>query len=151
MKRMLAFVVLILAVFVVWKVVSGGNGQENPEDVTPQLADDAAIYMQDQPLTQEMVAKVVQLTSPGFVVVLESANGSMAGAIGASEILATGKTENVGVRLERVPIEGEMLFAMLYADSNGNGAFDEDADQPLRDKADNRVFSLFMATARAKR
>lgn len=150
MKKVLIAFVLVLVAVAVWQLWPEKNVTPVEEEfVTPAMSEtDNAIYMLDQPVSKEMTAAVVQVKENAFVIVLDAAeNGGFGEPIGASVLLAPGKHNDVPLILNDTPENAEKLYAMLYADTDGNGAFDEEVDLPLRDAADNRVYGLFFPSS----
>lgn len=108
----------------------------------PQLA------VRDQPVDPPTEVYVQQVTSvgPGFVVIHESSNPGIGGAIGFVA-LANGTTSSVAVTLDRPALQGETLYAMLHRDTGIIGAYEftgaGSPDGPVSDDAGNIISPSF--------
>ncbi len=110
---------------------------------TTGASDGPSITFDDQESSGETVlVDSATLPTNGFIVI----NGTSGGderVIGSSYLLNGGIADNIRIELNR-PLNGsESLTAVLYADSNGNGAFDADADEPVyQGDSDRRVVDI---------
>lgn len=87
------------------------------------------------------------LENSGFVAVHSEADGKPGEVIGVSELVASGETNNILVKLNRETNEGEILFAILHSD-NGDGTFTfPGADEPIMDENKNITMSMFKVDA----
>lgn len=106
-----------------------------------------SITFNDQESSGETVLiESATIPTNGFIVV----NGTGGGAeqiIGSSYLLNAGTADNVRIELDRPLNDTESLTAVLYADSNGNGAFDADADEPVyQGDSDRRIVDIAEVT-----
>ena len=110
---------------------------------TAGASDGPSITFNDQESSGETIlVDSATLPTNGFIVI----NGTSGGeerVIGSSYLLNGGVADNIRIELNR-PLNGsESLTAVLYADSNGNGAFDADADEPVyQGDSDRRVVDI---------
>lgn len=70
-----------------------------------------------------LVVDSVRLILPGFVVVYEDASGNSDAILGSSDLLRTGDSKNIEIKLKRKLVNGEKIFLGLHTD-DGNAAFD---------------------------
>ena len=64
------------------------------------------------------------LDASGFVVIHEGTETEIGDVIGTSALLAAGSHSDVTVDLDRAIQDGEYLWVVAHADTNGNGTFD---------------------------
>src|SRR5581483_2008793 len=88
----------------------------------------------------------VTLTNPGFVAVYESSNGQTGGILGSSNLLPAGEQKNLTISLSRKTTSGEMLITQVYKD-NGDGKFDPEKDELIKDQNGNTVKSEINVSA----
>ncbi|MBI1907994.1 hypothetical protein HYS28_01075 [Candidatus Uhrbacteria bacterium] len=133
---LLALIVLLLLGLVAWFF--------RPELPTTDvvLADDVALYIPDQRAGGQLVGAVVSTPSGGFVIVHERTEAGAGAIIGGTGLLPPGRVDAFAIPLERDAADGEWLYAMLYADTDGNGDFTAGADQPMRDSAGATVYGI---------
>lgn len=93
-----------------------------------------------------VIADIVILDAPGYIVVHEDEDGELGKIIGESALLSEGETKNVVIELSRESKEGEVFYAVLYADDE-DGEFEEDQDVPVEDEKGNVVLAKFTVGA----
>ena len=87
----------------------------------------------------------VQLAQPGFVIITTNNNGTPGTTIGSQYFKAG---INPGqVNLKTALLDGSSYYAVLYADTNGNGTFDATTDLPVKDANGNIIMKIFHATS----
>lgn len=146
MKKVLAALLVIAAVVIIWRVTLPKAPAEVVQSELPDLAEDVAIYVRNQEPGTQVDGEVAVLSSAGFAVVHGDNDGSIGEVIGTSGLLAAGRQENFVMTLDAPSENGEVMYAMLYTDTNANGTFDDGVDMPMRDSADNRVYMIFHAS-----
>lgn len=124
---------------------SGGSatGAATSGAGTAAASDGPSITFNDQQSSGETVlVQSATLPSNGFIVINGTSNGAER-ILGSSYLLNAGLADNVRIELNQ-PINGSAsLTAILYTDSNGNGAFDADADQPVyQGDSDRRIVDI---------
>ncbi|MEK7084647.1 MAG: hypothetical protein AAB932_05415 [Patescibacteria group bacterium] len=101
-----------------------------------------AIYVADQLPGTEFIITIVNLASPGYVVIHESEGGKPGAVIGASALIENPESKNVNVSLSRSAKDGEEFIAMLHTEKDVVG-FDPATDLPVRDASDNAMYMVF--------
>lgn len=153
-KFIWAVIGLLILIAIVILVLRGGGAVTAP-GVTPTPATQPetatgdvmvgkdAIAVTDYSAGETVIATIVVLSKPGYVVVHMEADGAPGAVIGNSTLLPSGESNNVVVSLSRPSTGGEVLYAMLHTD-NGDGlyAFPGD-DLPTKDEEGNVVLMKF--------
>ena len=85
----------------------------------------------------------VELNQPGFVAIYQSINGEPGPLVGQGDLLQAGTSANLNVAYTSKP--GEKYIAMLHADNNQDGKFDESTDNPVEDANGNTIIEAFTA------
>ena len=127
------------------RTTSGGSATDTAASGagTAAASDGPSITFNDQQSSGETILiQSATLPSNGFIVINGTSNGTER-VLGSSYLLNAGLADNVRIDLNQ-PINGSAsLTAILYADSNGNGAFDADADQPVyQGDSDRRIVDI---------
>lgn len=82
--------------------------------------------------TSVTVDRVVLASGPGYVVIYADGGGAPGRRLGVSDLLDTGESDDLMVRLDQALDEGATVHAMVHAEDNGNESFDfPAADQPV--------------------
>jgi plastocyanin len=78
----------------------------------------------------------VEMAAPGYVVIHEGdADGFTGTVLGVSEYLEAGAYFDLEVDLDAPPTDGQVVWAMLHTEDNGNETYDgADVDLPVVDK-----------------
>lgn len=118
-------------------------GGEATAAAEPELRD--AIEVADQLADSEVTVDLVELSSPGYAVIHEDADGKPGAVVGFSELLPKGVSEEVLVELNRALEEGERFFAMLHRD-DGDLVFAISNDEPVLDEEGTVVMMAFEIT-----
>lgn len=123
MRRFIPMLVVVLAAMLALSGAAFAQGSP-AVTVSDQAADGNAV----------VVAQVVA-TDTGWIVIHESkADGTFGGVIGKSAV-RSGTNDNVRVTLDRAPVNGEKLWAMLHVDTGTVGTYEfgtvEGADGPV--------------------
>ena len=85
----------------------------------------------------------VELNQPSFVAIYQSINGEPGPLVGQSSLLPDGSSTNLTIAYTSKP--GEKYIAMLRADGNKDGKFDESTDNPVEDANGNTIEATFNA------
>lgn len=107
-----------------------------------------AIYVAEQWPGKELVINIVNIASPGYVVIHESNDGKPGAIIGNSALIETAEVKNIKVTLKRAAKDGEELIAMLHTEK-GVAGFDPTADLPVLDIDGNPIHAIFQVDANA--
>lgn len=107
------------------------NESDNQTDVNSVGGDESNfIIVNDQIPGDVVFYNNLALAEDGFVVVRESDDGNPGDVIGVQAVEA-GDNLTGNVDLEESTVEGGEYFIELYIDTNENGTFDEDEDEPV--------------------
>ena len=87
----------------------------------------------------------VELNQPGFVAIYQTINGEPGPLVGQGDLLPAGTSANLNVAYTSKP--GEKYIAMLRADTNKDGKFDESTDNPVEDADGKTIEATFNAPA----
>lgn len=136
-----AIVLIVFLVFVLFRqnsvtpptTVDGLGSLPPPPPPPPPMPGigGESIFAHDQKPGKSIVAPLVTLSTGGFLVIHEDANGTPGPIIGFSTLLEAGAHENVEIMLTRTSKLGETLHAMLHSD-NGDRKFIATDDEPIR-------------------
>lgn len=129
----------------------GGTTEPTPStDSSGLIIGKNAIYVAEQSPGQSISVAVVRLEEPGFVVIHEDANGAPGKVLGASNLLPTGETKNLGpIGLSRATTDGETMYAMLHID-DGDDAFEATSDKPAKNSiSEEPVMTIVTVSADA--
>ena len=107
-----------------------------------------ALYAAEQRPGKELVINIVNLASPGYVVIHESKDEKPGAIIGNSVLLENTESKNIKMTLSRTAKDGEELIAMLHTEREVAG-FDPSTDLPVRDTANNIIYMIFHVSASA--
>ena len=106
------------------------------------------IEVKDQKPGDEVMIDTVSLERRGYVVVHEDENGGIGETVGHSDLLNIGETKSITFKMNLHP--GLSHSAMLHVD-NGDGAFDERQDLPLKNENGEFIMKSFKGTGGAMR
>lgn len=160
MNKIIVIVLITLVILgcIVWysgilsPVVPNGNTeQENTTDDSStgfMKLGENAIYVADQLPGKDLVINIVNIASPGYVVIHESDNGKPGAIIGNSALIETTVGKNIKVTLKRAAKDGEELIAMLHTEK-GVAGFDPTTDLPVLDTSGNPIHMIFQVDASA--
>lgn len=136
MKKLGITILIILVALVVWMIVKTDKTANGPmvngggaSGQFAKLAVDALI-VPDQRVGDEVVAPIVSMQNPGFIVVMKDASGKPGAIVGVSEFLVSGTHENIDVGTTESLMHGMRYYASTYAD-DGNGVFDPKDDREI--------------------
>jgi len=122
-------------------VVTPENESQDADTMLMRLEGNA-IYVADQKPGKEIKATVVNLKSPGYVVVHEVDNGKPGKVVGNSDLLPAGEHQKVSITLGSSYEDGAKLIAMLHVD-DGDSSFDAAKDAPAQDESGQTVMMEF--------
>jgi hypothetical protein len=143
--------IVIIVLIIIGIMVFGNKSSQTPSDQT-DMNDTAStptgainrVVMSDQYPGNVVYLSSVQLAQPGYVAIHKDNNGQPGAVIGSAHFDAginTGK-----VTLTQPTVEGGTYYAMLHSD-DGDGAFSETKDAPLKDSRGNVIMQIFHASA----
>lgn len=146
--------VIVVIVLILLAVYAMGGDSKTPstDDQTNSDMSGTASALNRLVVTDQFPGNIVyvssvQLVNPGFVAVHKNANGNPGTIIGSQWF---DKGINPGkVTLSESTVEGGVYYAMLHADTDGNGKFDAAIDKPLTDASGNPIMRMFRATVSA--
>jgi hypothetical protein len=164
-----ALLIGIVAILVIgagaYYVISSTSSQQNtPMDMTdmsgmstedmanmdqgsPALVEDNAVIVSDQrPGTTIM--GTAYLAAPGYLVIHQNNAGRPGAVIGQSALLSAGEHRGVRITLTRATRDGETLYALLHAETDGNGAFGS-ADATVQSDLGGPIQGTFMISSSA--
>ncbi|NDE68428.1 hypothetical protein EB052_02370 [bacterium] len=152
-KWVVGIIVVIVLIILGFYTMSGSKSSTT-DDQAAAPADTSAtasalnrIVVTDQFPGNIVYVSSVQLVNPGFVVIHKDASGTPGAIIGSQWF---DKGINPGkVNLSSSTVENGVYYAMLHADTDGNGKFDAAIDKPLTDASGNPIMRMFRATASA--
>lgn len=104
----------------------------NNGSMSGMMVENNSIAVSGQGETNILVASMIVITNPGYVVVHEDNNGQPGKIIGVSKLIGPGMVHGVSIQLSRNAIAGEKLYAMLHKD-NGDKTY-SDTDIPVTGK-----------------
>ena len=128
-------IVLVAAVLVVGGLfVAIQAGMFNGRDDADRDTDLESVFENELDLGDMVIAStqvpgdsfavdLVNFTEGGFIAVYEDDDGGVGGLIGNSEYLVEGSYSNFNIPLTREVAEGEVLHAIMHADTDGDGIF----------------------------
>jgi hypothetical protein len=87
----------------------------------------------------------VEITNPGFILIRRDQQGTPDEIIGVSDFLPAGVSDNVVIKLTGEVTQGEILYAMVYADNTADGKFTPNGDEPSKDPDGNLAIYSFFA------
>lgn len=148
MKKLLALL-SVAAIIVIVFIATRQPAAKTDDVVLPDLADDYAVYMRNQGMGSSMTIDTVQMAQPGFAVARATGSDSVftGEVLGATPLLAAGKTEGAGMSLTRDTRPDERVYVILYNDTNGSGAYEDGVDEAALDAAGNRVYTITIVYA----
>lgn len=126
-----AVALLLLMVVPKSQVPTAPSVEINTMSMTQKMSGNS-LNVSAQKIGNRIVVDYVSFEQPGFVAVQEDIGGSPGKILGVSKIVHKGRSEGVEVLLSRKTVEGETLYATLYAD-NGDGIFAAPTDGPVLD------------------
>ena len=104
-----------------------------------------ALYVAEQRPGKEIIVTIVNLASPGYVVIHEFKNEKAGTILGNSALIEKAEGKNIKVSLNRLVKDGEELVAMLHTEKGGVG-FDLTTDLPVRDAFENIIHMEFQVS-----
>ncbi len=107
-----------------------------------RMESNSVVVIEQKPGTTASLS-LVQLSSPGFVVIHEDAAGSLGAVLGASALLPAGENLNISVSLSTSTTDGQKLHAALYSDTNGDSSFTAGTDRAIIDSLGNPLDGWF--------
>ena len=134
---LLVLVALIIAGGYLWNTDPGHDmsDTEDEEDATQlagMRAEENAIVVVEQKPNTSVVASIIHLSAPGYVVIHEDNNGKSGAIIGASTLLSAGESADITIMLSRDSRDGETLHAMLHEETGRNQTFSALEDTPVQ-------------------
>jgi len=160
-NTIVVLVVLVLIILIAW--YAGFWGSSSDSDILPsgdivdnvldendsvsgfaKLGSDA-IYVTEQRPGKDLVINIVNMASPGYVVIHESKDGVPGAVIGNSALIESTESKNIKVTLSRPAKDGEELIAMLHTEKSVVG-FDPAVDLPVRDASNNIIHMIFQVS-----
>lgn len=136
MKKFISTILIILVALVVWMIVKTDKTANGPavndggaSGQFAKLAADALV-VPDQRVGDEVIALIVSMQNPGFIVVMKDSSGKPGAVVGVSEFLVAGTHENIDVGTTESLMHGMRYYAATYAD-DGNGIFDPKDDREV--------------------
>jgi hypothetical protein len=164
-------VVIVLILLGVWAMnggVNGTNEMANGSNTTTPPSDEVgggaaggpsgtmlvrpgsnnAIYVDTQKTgSKEVIAAIVNMEHPGFVVIHGDDNGQPGVVMGSSALIQDQST-SVHIAVDEPLREGAVYYAVLYKD-DGDGTFDVTKDDPVTDTDGAIMMMSFEASADA--
>lgn len=136
-------VLVVLAFVFIRSRLPQFNREAEAPTPTPVVAvQNEAVSLGQHTPARTAVVDSVTLTKSGFVTIHEAQDGDPGQILGTSLLLEAGTHENIVIELSRKTVAGETLFAQIYID-NGDGAFDANSDQLVKDKDGNVIKVAF--------
>jgi hypothetical protein len=85
---------------------------------------------------------------PVFVVLHKATKeGTPGTVVGVSDLLSEGTHDSLDIDISPIAKKGDIYFAMLHEDSNGNKKYDgETTDMPIKDESGQMVMAKFTIT-----
>lgn len=151
MKKAFPLIVLLLvaglAAAYFYRAATKEGVDTGPVGSMPLMVGRDAIFVPDQAPSDDVLIGFAILSRPGFVVLHDDEEGP-GRVLGASEPLAAGRHDSLLIRLADGAGEG-YLYAMLHAD-DGDGRFDPETDEPVRDKDGALLMMRFLVSTDAE-
>jgi hypothetical protein len=140
----LAVVIIgIVGVFVLFNEnqnkTTTNTGSNEPQSSTGMMMESNSIAVATQGESNTLIASMVMLTDPGFIVVHEDNNGAPGAVIGTSSLINPGMSRET-VTLSRKLVKGEKVYAMLHKD-NGDKQYSS-LDQPVIGKSGEPIMMI---------
>ena len=138
------------------EVVTDDSGNEGETDFVPtdatsgmRVGENAVVSLEQRPGKNVKIAQVY-LAAPGYVVIYDDTDGEANTVIGSSALLPAGESKNVTVPVSRATIDGETIWSMLHAETNGNTTFNADVDVKVQDGLGESISGWFEIKADAR-
>lgn len=157
-KKAIAAICLVMLVALgLWLVVSNRDADDKPDAPTEQVsatpsqgmyAEENALVTSDQKPGGSVTISKVLLSQPGYVVIHVD-HSEVGQVIGSSALLAAGEHDNVRIELGRASKNGEILYAMLHAEQDGNAVFEASSDLHVQSKLGGPIQSQILIDADA--
>ncbi len=131
-------------------VTDAGGNVVTPSFVVSLPQAPSAVTVKSQvadPVTRVVVRNVVNAKA-GFIIIhfADENNNISANVLGASDYLTAGDYDNVVANLDGAVLNGQLLFAMLHEDTNGNQVYDgADIDKAVTDEKGLVIAPPFVA------
>jgi hypothetical protein len=143
--------VIVIIILIIIGIFVFGNKTEtsstNEPISSPTIEAGNGIVMSNQfPGNVVYISSVSQTADQGWIAIQKSNNGQPGAVIGYASVSAG--TNPVKITLSQPTIDGGTYYAVMYTD-DGDGKFDINKDQPLRDTDNNVIMHLFHASATA--
>lgn len=122
------------------------NGTDH-SSMSGMRVEDSAVMVSDQRLGSSISGATIFLAAPGYLVIHADNNGQAGAVLGSSVLLQAGENAGVKVTLTRTTKDGEMLYAMLHNDTDGNGSFDPAKDLPVQSKLGGPIGGMFSVSS----
>lgn len=132
-------IIIIIAGFFLFNSFLKNNVIE--QDTSPQevIKEDASLIVPEQAGGTNVFIEKAFLPDGGYVVVHRAEDGKPDKIIGVSEYLQGGSSDNFLMDIDEEVVEGDILFAVLHADGNGDEKFDPLLDPLIFDNDGNPV------------